>query len=372
MALEPRPIGSTIKPILYLKGFMEGLRPYSLVEDREYKYPIATGFPLYPKNYDGKYRGEVTLHEALSNSLNVPTVKVLEYIGLTNFYEFLSGKLRFEPIQSYDSYQYGIALGGLEMDLLTLTHYFTLFPRLGTIEPIRILKNNTENFSLPPQSNIDKKQIVAEKKYVALIHAIISDRLSGVDQFGLKSNLNLTATNYGVKTGTSRDFHDSWVVGYTGDFVVGVWLGNTENQPLEQVTGQSGAGAIWHDTMSLLLESSYNKNTLMSNKQISMFPVKDSNEWGLPEDKVDEHQTLLLKDTLILSPHEDDSFEFFAGMTIPLKGAKELEWSVSGKPLKTGKEIGFKPDRAGKFEIMATDKTTSKREILLITVLNPQ
>lgn len=372
MALEPRPIGSTIKPILYLKGFMEGLRPYSLVVDREYKYPIATGFPLYPKNYDGKYRGEVTLHEALSNSLNVPTVKVLEYIGLNNFYEFLSGKLRFEPIQDYDSYQYGIALGGLEMDLLTLTHYFTIFPKLGTIEPIHILKNKTENFSLPPQSNIETKQIVADEKFTQLIHAIISDRLSGVDQFGLKSNLNLTALNYGVKTGTSRDFHDSWVVGYTGDFVVGVWLGNTENKPLEQVTGQSGAGAIWHDTMSLLLESSYNKNTEIANKQIAMFPIKNSNEWGLPEDIVGEHQKLLLEDTLILSPYQKDAFEFFPGITIPLKGNKELVWSVNGKTLGTDKDIEFKPEYAGKFEIMATDRNSGKREIILISVLNPQ
>ena len=372
MALEPRPIGSTIKPILYLKGFMEGLRPYSLVVDREYKYGIATGFPLYPKNYDGQYRGEVTLHEALSNSLNVPTVKVLEFIGLNNFYEFLGGKLRFEPIQDYNSYQYGIALGGLEMDLLTLTHYFTLFPKLGTLKPIRILRDSAENFSLPPQSNIKTEQIVADEKFTQLIHAIISDRLSGVDQFGLKSNLNLTAINYGVKTGTSRDFHDSWVVGYTGDFVVGVWLGNTENKPLEQITGQSGAGAIWHDTMSLLLESSYNQGTPITSKLITMFPIGDSNEWGLPEDIIAEHQKLMLEDTLILSPYQNDAFEFFPGITIPLKGAQELDWSVNGKYLGTEKSIEFKPDYAGKFEIMAIDKNSGEREIILISVLNPQ
>jgi penicillin-binding protein 1C len=215
MAMEPRPIGSTIKPLLYLKGFMDGLRPYSLVVDREYKYAIATGFPLYPKNYDGQYRGEVTLHEALSNSLNVPTVKVLEYIGLTNFYEFLSGPLAFEPLQNYENYQYGIALGGLEMDLLTLTHYFTVFPKMGTLEPLKILKDEPENFSLPPQSHITQKQIVADKKFIQLIHTILSDRFSGVDQFGLESNLNIETKEYGVKTGTSRDFHDSWVVGYT-------------------------------------------------------------------------------------------------------------------------------------------------------------
>jgi penicillin-binding protein 1C len=372
MALQPRPIGSTVKPFIYLKGFMEGLRPYTLVDDREYKYSIATGFPLYPKNYDGQYRGEVTLHESLSNSLNVPSVKVLEYIGLHNFYAFLSEKLKFQPIQSYDSYQYGIALGGLEMDLLTLTHYFTVFPRMGTIEPLRILKNNPENYSLPPQSEIQTKQTVSDKKYTQLVHAIISDRLSGVDQFGLESTLNIDASDYGVKTGTSRDFHDSWVVGYTGDFVVGVWIGNTENEPLIQITGQSGAGAVWHDVMGVLLETTYNSKATIPKDFVTQFPIENSNEWGLIDDEIDNHQMLLLSDNLIQSPYTNDSFEFFQGMTIPLKGAKELEWSVNGKVLGFDKNIVFQPEHSATYEIVALDKESNQREIIQISVINPQ
>lgn len=372
MALQPRPIGSTVKPLIYLKGFMEGLRPYTLVDDREYKYSIATGFPLYPKNYDGQYRGEVTLHESLSNSLNVPSVKVLEFIGLHNFYAFLSEKLKFQPLQSYDSYQYGIALGGLEMDLLTLTHYFTIFPRLGTIEPIHILKDNPENYSLPPQSEIKTKQTVSDKKFTELVHAIISDRLSGVDQFGLNSTLNIDASDYGVKTGTSRDFHDSWVVGYTGDFVVGVWIGNTENEPLKQVTGQSGAGAIWHDIMGVLLETPYNQKTAIPRDLLTQFPIKNSNEWGLTDDEIDKHRMLLLSDNLIQSPYNNDSFEFFRGMTIPLRGAKELEWSVNGKILGFGKDIMFHPDSSATYEIMAFDKGSDRREIIQVSVVTPE
>jgi membrane peptidoglycan carboxypeptidase len=372
MALAPRPIGSTIKPLLYLKGFMDGLRPYSLVVDREYKYSIATGFPLYPKNYDGQYHGEVTLHEALSNSLNVPTVKTLEYIGLSNFYSFLSDTLHFRPLQSYDHYQYGIALGGLEMDLLTLTHYFTLFPRQGTIEPLQVVQGNPENFSLPPQSTITKETVVSDKKFTQLVHAIISDRLQGVNQFGLTSNLNIEAEGYGVKTGTSRDFHDSWVVGYTGDFVVGVWIGNTENEPLTQITGATGAGAIWHDTMNLLLESPYHKGTIVPHNALTQFPIKNSLEWGLPEDSIADHQTLLLEDILIESPHERDSYEFFSGITIPLTAATTVRWSINGTELGIGKELEFQPEAAGTYEISAVDTTTNRREIVIITVVTPQ
>ena len=372
MAIEPRPIGSTVKPFIYAKGFMEGLRPYSLVEDREYKYPVATGFSIYPKNYDGQYHGEMTLHKALSNSLNVPSVKVLEYIGLENFYAFLSDQMKFQPVQDYDSYQYGIALGGLEMDLLTLSHYFTLFPEKGILKPLKVLQNSDENFNLPPQSSITEKTTVAEETSVELVHAIISDRLTGVNQFGLESNLNLQTTEYAVKTGTSRDFHDSWVIGYTPDFVVGVWLGNSENEPLKHVSGQSGAGAIWHDVMEHLLATPYNHNQHFTPSHITRFPINSSDEWGVRGDVIEEHQNLLLTDNLILSLHEGDTFELTDTVAIPLNARTTVTWSINGEVLSTAKETYFNPHEKGTYFISAYDSVTGKKESLSFTVTLPE
>lgn len=371
MALAPRPIGSTIKPFIYAKGFEKGLRPYTTVEDREYKYPIATGFPLYPKNYDGRYRGEVTLHEALSNSLNVPSIKILEYIGLFNFYTFLSDSLKFKPIQNYDNYQYGIALGGLEMDLLTLTHYFSIFARNGTIAPLRVLKDDSNNFNLPPQSDIKKPEVVIDQKYNELVHAIINDRFTGVNQFGLESNLNLNSTEYGVKTGTSRDFHDSWVVGYTPDYVVGVWLGNTENTPMRHVSGQSGAGEVWRNVMEYLQTSDYVTKDTFSKKHLKQFTINDTNEWGLVDDIVTEHLNLLTNDNLILAPHDGDIFEFSDTIHIPLQARRQVTWSINGEIYQEATGEGFKPTKAGTYEISAYDKETSKQESILIKVILP-
>jgi len=368
MATEPRPIGSTVKPLIYTKGFMEGLRPYTLVEDREYKYPIATGFSLYPKNYDGLYRGEVTLHEALSNSLNVPSVKVLEYIGLDNFYVFLSDSLKFEPIQDFDSYQYGIALGGLEMDLMTLTHYFTIFPQKGHLSPIRVLKESSENFNLPPQSDITNKERIAGEEYIELVHAIISDRFTGVNQFGLEGNLNLTITDYGVKTGTSRDFHDSWVIGYTGDFVVGVWIGNTENEALAQVSGSSGAGKVWHDVMEYLLTTPYNLNTKFKSNHIERYAFGTSDEWTIGGEVISDHRNLLKNDNLILSIHEGDIFELSKDLTIPLKARKEVTWYMNGKELDVSNETSFNPKKDGIYEVSAYDSDTKVKETITIQV----
>ncbi|PIQ04743.1 MAG: hypothetical protein COW72_03295, partial [Candidatus Nealsonbacteria bacterium CG18_big_fil_WC_8_21_14_2_50_37_10] len=213
MLNEPRPIGSTVKPFIYLKAFEKGLRPYTLVDDREYKYITAIGFPLYPKNFDYKYRGEVNLHYALSNSLNVPAVKVLEYVGLDDFYKFLEKDLGFKPIQSLENYQLGIALGTLEMNLTDLAKYFTIFPNNGVLKELKIYSSKI----LPAGKKI------ANSEYVQLVNKILNDRKTGIEQFGMKSELNLFQENYALKTGTSRDFKDSWVVGFTPDFLVGVW-----------------------------------------------------------------------------------------------------------------------------------------------------
>jgi membrane carboxypeptidase/penicillin-binding protein PbpC len=370
MALEPRPIGSTVKPLIYLKGFEAGLRPYTLVDDREYKYPIATGYSLYPKNYDGKYHGEVTLHEALGNSLNVPTVKTLEYIGLSNFYTFLETTLRFKPLQPLDSYQYGIALGGLEMDLLTLSHFMTVFPRNGTIAPLRI--SDQGGIFTPPQSDITAPIKVVESEYTELVTAILKDRLTGVSQFGLVSNLNLHNAEYAVKTGTSRDFHDSWVVGYTPELVVGVWIGNAENEPLAQVSGLSGAGSVWHEVMEYLLASPYAQKSTFRLSNITPFPIGASLEWGLTEDITSEHRTLLIDDRLITSIHQDDSFELTTNTTIPLRAKESVTWFVDGSMLASGVRYHFSPTPLGLTRLRLGPKTIDARfsEYILLVLSN--
>ena len=269
MATHPRTIGSTIKPFIYAKGFEMNLRPYSEVVDREYKYSIGTGFSLYPKNYDYKYRGLVNLHYSLSNSLNVPTVKVLEYVGLSNFYSLLEDSLEFSPIQDLDNYQLGIALGGLEMDLLSLTYYFTIFPNEGQLNPLMISKQ--QSLGKINNNNLNLNKRIFEPDYIELVNKILSDRKTGIEQFGLASNLNLRSDNYAVKTGTSREYHDSYAIGYTPDFTVGVWVGNPEDAPMENISGQAGAGLIWQDVMNLLLNSEYNKKTAFNFKNTKNF-----------------------------------------------------------------------------------------------------
>lgn len=329
MAVRARPIGSTAKPFIYLNAFEKGARPYSLVEDQEYAYQIGTGFAFYPKNYDGKYRGAVTLHQALSNSLNVPSVKVLEFAGLEKIYDFLKNSLGFKPFQPLENYELGIALGALEMDLLTLSHYFTIFPNEGALKPLKIKMNGSKFLTTPMGSEIQEEKRVTQKKFTELINKILSDREAAAEQFGMKSNLTLNHNNYALKTGTSRDFHDSWTVGYTPDFLVGVWLGNSDNTPMRQISGQLGAGKIWHEVMEILLNSSYNQNTPFRFDSLKEFTDTGNIEYGLQGDDYNIAKLFLKEYPLIIHPHNKDVFLYKKKTIIPLRAEKSVEWFVS-------------------------------------------
>ncbi len=352
MALRPRAIGSTIKPFIYARAFTLGLRPYTLVEDREYKYTIGTGYAFYPKNYDYEYRGTVNLHYALANSLNVPTVKVLEYITPPDFYSLLENDLRFRPVQDLANYQLGIALGELEMDLLTLTHYFTIFPNDGILQPLQADSGKGAYFEAGADFQAEKK--IFEPAYARLANRIIADRQTGSEEFGLKSALNLPFRDYAVKTGTSREFHDSWTLGYTPDFTVGVWVGNAEDEPMDEVSGAAGAGEIWSQVMDLLYNSPYNRGSEFDFSGLKDFSEGDSIEYGLPGDDYERQKNLLTTDQLILSPHNGDEFLYADSMSLALKSAAAAEWSVNGEPLGSGAAEFYSPPAPGTYRIRAS------------------
>jgi membrane peptidoglycan carboxypeptidase len=258
------------------------------------------------------------------------------------------------------------------MDLLTLVYYFTVFPNDGVLKQLHIISSSETDFINTPQSHTDEEKHIFDRKYVQLVNKILNDRKSGVNQFGLESNLNIYQHNYAVKTGTSRDYHDSWTVGYTPDFVVGVWIGNDENTSLKQVSGQAGAGRIWHEIMELLLTTEYNKNTQFDFSEVSEEYINNSIEFGIKGDtNIDEYRNAMSDDILITHPHDRDIFEFSTTTVIPFKAQRDADWYVNGVIMGHGKVIDFKPDTSGTFDIEAIDKNgdSNNREIILIEVV---
>ncbi|MCX6715982.1 MAG: transglycosylase domain-containing protein [Candidatus Taylorbacteria bacterium] len=264
MLNKPRQVASTIKPFVYAKAFEKGARPDSLIDDVEYRYTTFDGRTLYPKNYDMKYHGRVTAAYALANSINIPAIKTLQFVGLDAFANFL-GELGYTDIKKVHDHQLGAALGTIDMTLPELVHFYSIFPNEGMLKPMRLFSDEKMNkLSFPG----DEKQVI-EPQYTELVTKILSDRYAGIDQFGYVSDLNLPFGSYALKTGTSDDYRDSWVIGYTPDYIVGVWVGNSDNTPTKSLSGQSGAGEVWSRVMQLMHATSYDRHTPFSFKNIN-------------------------------------------------------------------------------------------------------
>jgi penicillin-binding protein 1C len=350
MHIQPRPIGSTLKPFLYAKGFEYGLRPYSLVDDKEYRYVIDSGFAFYPKNYDYSYHGVVDLHYSLSNSLNVPAVKVLEYIGIPEFSAVLDG-IDLHPPHPSQSYQLGLALGGLEMDLVSLATLFTALAGDGSVISVSLgTETSYHGLALAPLVS----QPLVNEQSRQLVNSILSDRLTGVDQFGLKGSLTLPFEHYAVKTGTSRDYHDSWTVGYTPEVVVAVWVGNAANQPMDEISGSAGAGKVWQAIMEYLYATEYISDVSFANDEVVVHEIDGEEYFGLVDDEIDTARYMMIdSDTIILQPHDGDTFALLPNTEILLKSPQEVTWFVNHDNIGVGKMQYFTPLRSGEYVVVA-------------------
>jgi membrane peptidoglycan carboxypeptidase len=254
------------------------------------------------------------------------------------------------------------------MDPLTLAQYFTLFPSHGILKPLSLFRDGNDLGFLTRMAHVSEPYTVFEARYADLVTKILSDRYAGVEQFGLASNLNLSQNNVAVKTGTSRDYHDSWTVGYTPDFVVVTWLGNAENKALKKITGAIGAGSIWKDTMEILFQTPYNKHTPFTFSEVEPFTHQGSLVYGLSNDVLDEHIALLTTSRAILSPQQNDLFQYEPRMKIPLRARTSVTWQVNNVVIGIGTTTSYTPPTPGTYNIRAlvpggTEETLSFRVV---------
>lgn len=247
-ALAPRSAGSTLKPFTYALAMERGgLFPGSIIADIPTPFQTAEGLDA-PKNYDHRHYGPVTLRHALSNSLNVSAMRTLNQIGGPEPLHALLKGLGFSSLtRSPREYGLGLTIGNAEVTLLDLTNGYATLARLGEHRPVRISQDPLS--PSPPITENASSIMSAQAAY--LISDILADNRARATAFGRTSPLRLPFP-CAVKTGTSSDFRDNWCVGYTTEFTVGVWVGNFDNSPMRGISGVSGAGPIFHQTMLAL------------------------------------------------------------------------------------------------------------------------
>jgi len=258
-----RQSGSSFKPYIYATAFSEGLSPGMPVMDAPLTIRLCCGLPAYsPQNYDQRFHGLMSYRYALQNSFNVPGVKVLTRVGV-------DAALHTAQIMGITSYtgtpNYTMVLGTLGIHLLDQTSAFGVFANGGVRIPSHAINEVSDTqghliYKFIPQGNR-----VISKQVAFLMTNVLSDNASRTFEFGKCSALYLYSNSQtqcyqgnpgtirpaAVKTGTSQDFRDNWTVGYTPDYVMGVWAGNNDDSPMINITGVDGAGPIWHDSMLL-------------------------------------------------------------------------------------------------------------------------
>ena len=247
MAVQPRQPGSAIKPLTYLAAFERGWTPATLLMDVPVAYPDGQGGEYRPTNYDGKFRGPVLLRSALANSLNIPAVKTLEFVSVPGLQE-MAQRLGITTLTRND-YGLSLTLGGGEVSLLELTGAFQAMANGGRRQPPTAILRVTDGLERPIEEyRPGEGAPVLRPEHAYLISHILSDNRARTPVFGANSPLKLSRPA-AAKTGTTNDFRDNWVIGYTPELVVGVWVGNADNHPMRGVSGVSGAGPIWHNIM---------------------------------------------------------------------------------------------------------------------------
>ncbi|RJP49558.1 MAG: PBP1A family penicillin-binding protein [Anaerolineaceae bacterium] len=248
--------GSSIKPITYIAAFEKGWTPSTLIWDVPTQFPDGANPPYEPRNYDGKFHGGVTLRVALSNSLNIPAVKTLEFVGIyddpnTPEKEGVIGMAERLGITSFTRNDYGLSLtlGGGDVSLIDMTSAYSVFANGGQrVPPVAILKIANFAGDVVYEYKPQPGQQVIRAEHAYLISSILSDNEARSWMFGYNSPLNLSFP-VAAKTGTTNDIRDNWTLGYTPDLVTGVWIGNADYTPMVNSSGLSGAAPIWSQFM---------------------------------------------------------------------------------------------------------------------------
>lgn len=257
--LVKRQPGSTMKSFTYALGFEKKLiTPSSILEDIYSSFSARYG-KYIPKNYDERYHGPVKAGYALGNSYNVATINLLHKIGLTEYYNFLKN-IGFKLDRSPRFYGLGLTLGNADIDLLTLTRAYTIFPNQGILKELRCIKyiKTQKGEIIIPNSKVEKKVISEETAF--LINHILSNHKYKVSAFGVDSPFRFSFP-VAVKTGTSKDYRDNTIIGYTPQYTIGIWVGNFESgESMIKLPASRGAGLILKDILLFM----YNNNILKS------------------------------------------------------------------------------------------------------------
>lgn len=261
VATALRQPGSSFKPIVYATAFTKGYTPSTMVFDLKTQFSTACAPndfsdepPCYsPENFDNTFKGPVSFRNALAQSINIPAIKALYLAGIDDAIT-MAENLGVTSLASASRYGLTLVLGGGEVSLLEMTGAYGVFANDGVRNaPTGILEvhdragNVLESYAPQPTRVMDAE--VARR-----VSDVLSDNVARTPEFGANSPLYFPGADVADKTGTTNDFRDVWIIGYTPAIAAGAWAGNNDNAPMEKKIAAFIIAPMWHDFMAYAIQ----------------------------------------------------------------------------------------------------------------------
>ena len=254
--------GSSFKPFVYATAFEKGYTPDTVVFDLQTQFSTACDAqdvasdtpPCYsPSNYDGTFKGPLKLRDALAISENIPAIKVLYLAGIQDSIK-TAQDLGITTLGNADRYGLTLVLGGGEVNLVEMTGAYSVFANDGVRNPpTAILRVEDKDGTI--LENFENKSVqVIDPQIARLMNDVLSDNNARIPEFGADSPLYFKGYDVADKTGTTNDFRDTWIIGYTPSFAAGSWAGNNDNSPMVKKIAAFIVAPMWHEFMTYALQ----------------------------------------------------------------------------------------------------------------------
>ena len=267
VALADRQPGSSFKPYVYIAGLENGMTAAEMLLDVRTPFELENGSIYVPENFDRQYHGPVSLRTSLARSYNIPSIKIMDEVGVGDAIR-TSHRLGITGLnRGSQFYGLSLVLGGGEVSLLDHTYAYSVLGNRGvmagqpvpvadqragfrTIDPVSILEVSDADGNVLHATGEPTQATVLSPQVHYIVTDILADDQARALAFGYQSDLTLRDRPVAAKTGTTNNIRDAWALGYTPQLAVGVWIGNTDNTPMEALSGLTGAGPVWNAVMN--------------------------------------------------------------------------------------------------------------------------
>ena len=275
-----RQTGSSFKPFIYAAALDLGYSPNDIVVDEPLTIDVPGSGPWSPQNYTNDFKGRVTLTDALAHSLNIPAVKISEFVGRENVRKIAEGF----GIESDLADGPALALGVSESTLLEMTGAYAGILNGGSaVAPYGMIELRIKGDPTPiiGQEGGVQERVISERAARQLVYMMRETVLTGTG-----TRAQVAGHPVAGKTGTTQAARDAWFLGFSADYVVGVWMGYDDNTPLSGVTGGGLPAEIFRETMARIHQGMPTKPLPMMAPEASRRVASDDRGGNSAQDRL--------------------------------------------------------------------------------------